>query len=169
MSLSLTQLAHDGTFDAVHVAYALLVPASGASLNTIVGEAKTIAQVLLAPGAGLSKRHRDFALAPPHDLVSAAVRGDWERAPSPGAFHQATLRWAVKNAVHITVWSAVYPHFADDIARCDIDAANNGARFLLRIETVAEKAAEWADIVRRWKRPAASVRFFGPVSAEAVQ
>jgi hypothetical protein len=160
------QTLHDpvshSTTNPLHALWAQLVPQSGAFFGTMIGEAKTIATILLSPGGGLSREDRKFALAYP--LVSGSVRGDLQHAPSPGDFHQATLRWMIDNASDIAVWSAPFPQFADDVAEWGIAAASNGARFTLTIETVAEKAAEWADLVRRWKRRAASVRFFGPES-----
>ena len=164
---SLHNSASSSTFNARHALYAALLPESGAFFATIAGEAKTIAQVLLAPGDGLSSYHRDLALE--HSLVSFSVRGDWERAPAPADFHRATLRWAINNATDIAVWSAPFPQFKDDVVLWGETAVNNGARFLLKIETTAQRAAEWAALVRRWKKPAASIRFFGPESAETVQ
>jgi hypothetical protein len=154
--------ASHGTYEARHALYSLIVPESGASLITIAGEAKTIAKVILAPGDGLSRRHRSLALAHPHDLVCATVRGDWQRAPSPADFDPVTLRWMIDNATDIAVWSAPWSLFADEVARWGIDAANNGARFLLTIDTVAEKASVWAAFVRGWMRRSAALTFFGP-------
>jgi hypothetical protein len=168
MNQSLHDLASHDTINPLHAIWACLVPQSGAEFYTFVGEAKTLAKILLAPGGGLSKRHRNLAMAHPHEFVSGCVRGDWQHAPPPGDFHQTTLRWMIKNATDIAIWSAPGTQFADDVAEWGIAAASNGA-FTLTIETVAEKAAEWAGIVRKWKKRSASVRFFGPDGVEAAQ
>ena len=155
-------VSHDTT-NPLHALWACLLPESGAEFYTFAGEANILATVILAPGGGLSKRHRKLAMA--HPLVSFNVRGDWQRAPSPADFDPITLRWGISNASDIAVWSAPFPQFADDFAEWRDAAA--GARFVMTIETTIERAAEWADLVRRWKRRAASVRFFGPESVEA--
>jgi len=159
-----------GTTNRLHALWALLVPQSGAFFGTMSGEAKTVATILLAPGGGLSSYQRGRALA--HPFVSCSVRGDsetWRPAPSPDDFNRTTLLWAIDNASGIAIWSAPFPQFADDVARWGIDAANSGARFILTIETAAGRVAEWAALARRWKRRAASLRFFGRETAEAVQ
>lgn len=144
------------------------IPQSGAELYTIAGEANTLALILLAPGGGLSSYHRKLAQA--HPTISGTVRGEAETgrlAPSPGDFHQVTLRWMLKTASHVALWSAAFPQFADDVTRWGVDAVNNGARFLLTIESAAEKVAEWTALVRRLKRPSTTLTFFGPAVAEA--
>jgi hypothetical protein len=167
MHLNLSQPGPAGAYNPLRALYPLLVPESGASFSTISGEARTIAQVFLAPGDGLSRRHRNLALA--HPLVSFHVRGDWQRAPSPAAFHPITLRWGLYNSDNIAVWSAPFPQFADDVGEWGIAAANAGSRFTTIIETTIEQAAAWATVVRRWRRRSAALRFFGPESVEAVQ
>lgn len=156
-----------GTPNVLHAAYALLIPQSGAFFATIAGGAKTIAQVFLAPGGGLSGKHRKFALS--HPYISFNVRGDWQRAPSPEDFSSTTLRWGIKNSNAIAIWSAKFPKFSDDVFEWGVEAINSGARFVTIIETVAERAAEWAAFVRRWKQAGASLRFFGPESVGGVQ
>jgi hypothetical protein len=151
-----------GTRDARHALYALIVPESGAALITMAGECKTIAKVFLAPGDGLSRSHRSLALA--HPQVIFTVRGDYKRAPSPKDFHQVTLRWGIDNADSIGIWSAPYPECSDAFTEWRIAADNAGARFVTIIETTIDRAAEWAALVRRWKRRSASLRFFGPES-----
>src|SRR5271156_2552716 len=136
-------------------------PQSGAQLRTIVGEAKTLAAVLLAPGAGLNRYHRRMAEA--HPLVQCSVRGDPEGiglAPLPEHFDQTTLRWTIDNADHIAIWSAPYPQRCDDVWRWGIGVVNAGARFVTTIETNEDRAPEWADLVERWKRKACPVELF---------
>jgi hypothetical protein len=163
-SQSLHDSVSSGTYgNPRHAVYAALLPESGAFFGTLAGEAKTIAQIFLALGDGLSGHNRRLALA--HPCVSFNVRGDWTRAPSPADFDRATLRWGIGNATDIAVWSAPFPQFADDVARWGIDAADGDGRFVTIIDTVPERAAEWSALVRRWKKPTASLRFFGPESA----
>jgi hypothetical protein len=142
-----------------------LIPESGASFTTIAGEATAVAQVFLAPGDGLSRRHRRLAQA--HPLVSCNIRADWSRPPSPDAFHQDTLRWAAENATDVALWSAPYPEFADEVAEWGILAAERGSRFVLIVETTIEKVAEWARFVRRCMQHSVDIKFFGPERAEA--
>ena len=156
-----------GTPNALHATWALLIPQSGAFFATIAGEAKTLAQVFLAPGGGLSSKQRKFASS--HPSVSFNVRGDWERAPLPENFDRATLRWGIKNSNALAIWSAKYPNFADDVFEWGIQESNSGARFVTIVETVAERATAWATFVRRWKQPGASLRFFGPENIGGVQ
>jgi hypothetical protein len=164
---------HDaGSYDTDKAILAALIniPQSGAEFYTVVGEANTVAMVLLAPGGGLSSYHRRLAQA--HPIISGTVRAEAEigrPAPSPGVFHKSTLGWMLKNASHVAIWSGVFPQFAEDITRWGIEATNNGARFLLTIETAREKAAEWAALARRWKRPGTALTFFGPASVEVAQ
>jgi hypothetical protein len=155
--------ASHGTYDARHALYSLLIPESGASFSTIAGEAKTIAKVFLAPGDGLSRRHRNLALL--HPRVIFTVRGDWQRAPSPKDFHQVTLRWGIDNADSIAIWSAPFPAFSDAFTEWRLTAVDTGARFVSMIETTIDRAAEWAALVWRWKRRSVSIQFFGPEGA----
>jgi hypothetical protein len=146
------------------------LPQSGAQFLTIVGEAKTLAEVLLAPGDGLSRYHRQMAEA--HPLVQCSVRGDPDGiglAPFPEHFDQTTLRWTIDNADHIAIWSAPYPQRCDDLRRWFICAVNAGARFITTIETNEDRASEWVDLVERWKRKTTSVRVFGPEIVGGVQ
>ena len=148
----------------------IAIPQTGAAIYTMAGPAKTLAAILIAPGAGLSRRHRRLAEA--HPLVSCSIRGDSETgrsAPAPDDFHQITLRWAIFGANRISIWSAPFPQCADDHARWGIGAANDGARFVTTIETTEERAAEWSALVDRWKRKTAIVRVFDSAIAGGVR
>jgi hypothetical protein len=136
-------------------------PQSGAQFRTIVGEAKTLAVVFLAPGGGLSRYHRRLAEA--HPLVQCSVRGDPDGiglAALPEHFHEITLRWMIRQADNIVIWSAPYPQCADDVGRWGVGAANEGAHFVTTIETNEDRAPEWAALVARWKRKSCPVKMF---------
>jgi hypothetical protein len=135
------------------------IPQSGPAFYTFAGE-KSVATILLAPGEGLSKKWRRFAEK--HEIISCAVRADFESAPPPEAFHQITLRWAIYSADCITIWSAPFPQFARDFRQDGFQAVENGARFLTTIETNELRAPEWAASIQRWKRKATHVRIYGP-------
>lgn len=150
-----------------HLSGIIEIPQSGAEFYTLAGEAKTVAQIFLAPGAGLSRYHRELAEA--HPFVSCSLRGDPEGArpaPSPEEFHQATLRWAIRGADRIAVWSATYPQCADDFGRWGVGAANAGARFITTIETTEDRAPEWVALVARWKRKSCAVEMFSTATTE---
>jgi hypothetical protein len=85
----------------------------------------------------------------------------------PADFHAATLRWAIKSADLIDIWSAPGTQFADEKCDADTQAVEDGAKFLLTIETAAVAAAEWAAFVRRHKRADAKLVFYGPKSFDA--
>lgn len=139
------------------------IPQFGASFQIIIGPAKTVGQIFLAPGDGVPMHIRDAAKALP--LVNCTVRGeaDWGRpAPSPDAFHPLTLRWMMDNASHLVVWSAPYPSYCDEVARWSMQAVDDGARFILTIETTPEQAHNWLELIDRWKRRRTTVRIFGP-------
>lgn len=153
-----------------HLSGIIEIPQSGAEFYTLAGEAKTVAQVFLAPGGGLSLYHRQ--LAESHPFVSCSLRGDAEAgrpAPSPEDFHQATLRWAVRGADHIAIWSATYPQCADDFGRWGVGTANDGARFITTIETTEERATEWAALAARWKRKSCTVKMFSTATTGGIQ
>lgn len=142
-------------------------PQSGAQFRTIVGEAKTLAVVFLAPGAGLNRAHRRMAEA--HPLVQCSVRGDPDGiglAALPEHFHEITLRWIIHQADQIAIWSAPYPQHCDDVARWGIDAANAGARFITTIETNEDRAPECVALVARWKRKSCAVEMFSTATTE---
>lgn len=139
------------------------IPQSGARLYTISGAAHTLAKVFLAPGSGLSKDQRRLVGA--HPLALCTVRGDpgtGVSAPRPGDFHRVTLRWLIDRADHIAIWSAPHPQLVDEYASWSIRTVDGGARFVTTIETTPDRATEWHDLIWRWKRRAAVVRFFGP-------
>jgi hypothetical protein len=141
-------------------------PQSGAQFRTIVGEAKTLAVVFLAPGDGLNRAHRRMAEA--HPLVQCSVRGDPDGiglAALPEHFHEITLRWMIHSADNIAIWSATYPQCADDVGRWGVGAANEGAHFVTTIETNEDRAPEWAALVARWKRKSCRVVLFSSVKA----
>ena len=149
-----------------HLSGIIEIPQSGAEFYTLAGEAKTVAQIFLAPGGGLSRYHRQLAEA--HPFVSCNLRGDsdvrWP-APSPEDFHQATLRWAIRGADYIAIWSATYPQCADDVGRWGVGAADEGAHFVTTIETNEDRAPEWAALIERWKRKDRPVALFSSVKA----
>ena len=145
-------------------------PQSGAQFRTIVGEAKTLAVVFLAPGDGLNRAHRRMADA--HPLVQCSVRGDPDGiglAALPEHFHETTLRWMIHNADYIAIWSAPYPQRCDDVQRWGIGAANADAHFVTTIETNEDRAPEWAALVERWKRKATPVKMFSAEQKGGVQ
>ena len=119
-------------------------PQSGAQFHTIVGAAKTLAVVFLAPGDGLSRAH--LAALPEH-------------------FHEITLRWMIHSADNIAIWSAPCPQRSDDMWKWDTDAVNAGAHFLTTIETNEDRAPEWAALIERWKRKSCRVVLFSSVKA----
>jgi hypothetical protein len=150
--------------------FAPLIPYRGASLCTIAGSAKTLARVFLAPGSGLSKRHRDLADA--HPIVCAAIRGDSysnKAAPSPRVFHQPTVRWMLRQAHHVAIWSAPFPQFSDDLARWSLAAIEEGSLFGVTIETTPARVGAWERLVRQWRQPASRVRVFGPTGEDYLQ
>jgi hypothetical protein len=141
-------------------------PQSGAQFRTIVGEAKTLAVVFLAPGTGLNRAHRRMAEA--HPLVQCSVRGDPDGiglAALPEHFHEITLRWMIHSADNIAIWSAPCPQRSDDMWKWDTDAVNAGAHFLTTIETNEDRAPEWAALIERWKRKSCRVVLFSSVKA----
>jgi hypothetical protein len=149
--------------------YGPLVPEEGARLYTITGPAKTFAKILLAPGEGLDRGMRRRAEA--HPLVTCDVRGDRGislPAPSPEEFHGVTLRWALRKAEYIAVWSAPFPQLADEYAREALAVANAGARFMTLIETTPDRAAEWLAVVKQWKRRSSRTALFGPCDVDPV-
>jgi hypothetical protein len=140
-----------------------LMPQSDAVLITwCEGEEKPLAQVLLAPGEGLSRYHRKLAAA--HPVVSCIVRGDRRPTPAPSAFHQPTLRWAIRSADHIKVWSAPFPEACEDVKRCDKAAADAGCRFRTLIETNEEGEAEWLQLIERWRKRSTPIHVFSSVA-----
>jgi hypothetical protein len=144
------------------------IPQFGAEFYTLVGEAKTVAQIFLASGGGLNRHHRRLAAA--HPFVLCNVRGDSETglpARLPAAFNQTTLRWAVYSADRIAIWCAPFPQRADDVGRWGVEEANAGARFITTIETAKGRAPEWVAFVERWKRKTCRVKAFSTM--ESVQ
>jgi hypothetical protein len=136
------------------------IPQCGAELYTLAGEAKPVAAVLLAPGGGLTKRHRRLAEA--HDVVSCSIRADLENSPSPDAFDRITLRWAIYSADLIALWSAPFPQRADRLRRDYFQAVETGARFLTIIETNERCEPAWTAFIQRWKRKATPARTYAP-------
>lgn len=139
------------------------IPQSGASFQIIIGRAQTAGQIFLAPGDGVSMHVRQCATELP--LLNCTIRGDvelWRPAPSPNDFHRLTVRWMIDNASHIAVWSAPYPTHCDEVAQWGMQAAEDGARFILTIETTPERAESWLKLINRWKRRRTAVRVFGP-------
>src|SRR5262249_28057175 len=131
----------------------LKIPQWGAEFYTLAGAANIVAKVFLAPGGGLSKRHRRLAEA--HPIVSCTIRADvepWRAAPSPDEFDRVTLRWAIYGASRIAIWSAPFPQFVEEVGMWSERAVEEGARFRTTIETTAARAPDWANIVRRWKQ-----------------
>lgn len=145
-------------------------PQSGAQFRTICGQTKALAQVLLAPGSGLSRAHRQMAEA--HPLVRCLVRGDPEGdglAALPEHFHKSTLRWMIHRADNIAVWSAPFPKRAEDVWRWDAESLGAGMRFLTTIETNEDRAPEWVALIDRWKRKVCSVEVFSGQAAGGIQ
>jgi hypothetical protein len=143
------------------------IPQSGVRLYSLVGKAKTVASILLAPGDGLNRRRRRFAES--HEFIGCTVRADLGRPISPDAFHQTTLRWALYSADLIEVWSAPFPQLADDLCRASLAAVDAGSRFLTTIETTERDAPAWLRYVERWKRKGTPVRAYGPEIMEAAR
>jgi hypothetical protein len=140
---------------------ALVFPHTGSRMATLIGPAKTVAQVLIAPGDGLN-RHLRKGAERHHDHVLATVRGEiyyGRPAPSVADFHEPTLRWALGRSHEITVWSSPYP---DDIPALSEWFATRTGAFHTMIETTPSRAAEWEQAVARWRKKDAVVRFFGP-------
>src|SRR5262245_32150983 len=138
----------------------LKIPLWGSEFYTIAGPADIIGQVLLAPGRGLTKQHRRLAEA--HPIISCSIRADaepWRAAPSADEFHPITLRWGIYSANKIAIWSAPFPQFAEEVGMWSERAVDEGARFRTIIETTAARAADWANVVRKWKRRATEVQF----------
>jgi hypothetical protein len=132
-------------------------------MHSMLGSAKSLATIFVAPGGGLDRKRRRRAQT--HDHVSVTFRGEsyfGHPAPSYRAFDASTLRWAVSNAKQVACWSAPYPEHMDDIGTWMVDAANAGSRFQVMIETVPSRAAEWCEAIGRWKGPTTEVRVFGP-------
>jgi hypothetical protein len=143
------------------------IPQSGARLYSLVGNAKTVASILLAPGDGLNRKRRRFAET--HDFIGCTVRADLGRPISLDAFHRTTLRWAIYSADLIQVWSAPFPQRADDLRRDSLAALDGGARFQTTIETTEQDAPDWLRFIKRWKRKATPIRVHGPEVMEAVR
>ncbi len=143
----------------------LILPAAGARVVSFVGDRKTVGQVFLAPGSGLSEHDCEQVIAA-HAVVNCSIRAEaphpWQEPPQPVDFHSGTLRWMFKTADYICIWSAPFPQYADEVATTGIKAIEDGAEFMVTIETTPERAAEWAELLRRWKRKKAKVAFFGP-------
>ena len=148
---------------ALTAAAAGLIPESGASFTTMSGGARTVGQVFLAPGGGLSKCQRQ--LAQQHSYCTVSTRADRHPAPAPAKFHRATLNWAIQNADRIVIWSAPFPDLYDDVMESGIAAANAGTRFQTTIEANSENVEAWRALVERLRRPATMVEVFGPAIA----
>jgi hypothetical protein len=91
--LNITGLSHKSNAN-VHplILASVLLPTSGARMHTVVEPAKTVAQIFVAPGSGLSKRLR--RLAETYDHVHAVVRAESyldRPVPSSHDFHSQTL------------------------------------------------------------------------------
>jgi hypothetical protein len=143
---------------------ALVFPHTGSRMATLVGPAKTSAQVLIAPGSGLNRQLRKGAERH-HDHVSAIVRGEiyyGRPAPSVADFHEPTLRWALGRSNEIAVWSSPYPDDSSELGEWMVGRALAGSAFQTLIETTPSRAAEWGQAVALWKKTDAVVRFFGP-------
>jgi hypothetical protein len=143
------------------------IPQSGARLYSVVGKAKTVASILLAPGDGLNRKRRRFAER--HEFIGCSVRADLGRPISPDAFHRTTLLWALYSADLIHVWSAPFSQRSDDLGRDALADVNTGSRFLTTIETTEPEAPAWLRYVERWKQSATPVRVYGPEIMEAVR
>jgi hypothetical protein len=153
------------TLDPLFLA-ALLIPETGARMAAVGGPGtKMMAKIFLTPGGGLNRRFRDGAFV--HESVSVNVRADtYDGKPAPACaeFHANTLKWAFRNATGVAIWAAPFPECATDYAAWMVEAANAvDFAFQVTIETVPERAAEWALLVERWKGPKTKVRFFGGV------
>jgi hypothetical protein len=155
------ELPEDGELDVTDLMLRLYPPPLwGAHFSTIAGPAKTVAQVLLAPGPGLDKHMRTLASA--HPVVNCVIRAELTPTPGPADFHGATIRWAIKSADLINVWSAPGTQFAKEKCAADTQAVDDGGKFILTIETTPRRASEWAAWVRRYKRADAKLVFYGP-------
>jgi len=97
--------------------------------------------------------------------VMCTVRGDpgsiFLPAPSPGQFDEATLRWAIRSADEIAIWSAPFPELADEYAQWSVEAADRGARCITTIETTPDRASEWRHVADAWKPRKTRIRLFG--------
>ena len=143
------------------------IPQSGARLYSLVGNEKTVASILLAPGDGLNRKRRRFAER--HEFIGCTVRADLGWPISPDAFHQTTLRWALYSADLVQIWSAPFPQRADDLG-CDILAAvEAGSRFHTTSETTERDAPDWYRFIQRWKRTGTPVRPYGPEIMETAR
>jgi hypothetical protein len=150
----------------------LITPAAGARVVTLLSGGPPLGQVWLAPGSGLN-RHDRQQIVSVHPQVCCAIRGEpalpWQEAPRPADFHGATLRWMLKSANYIAIWSVPFPQLAAECEAAGAQAVKDGATFTVLIETTAHAAAEWAALARRLKRKAAQLDFFGPEHGRTVQ
>jgi hypothetical protein len=173
MKQTITDSGHQGeqTLSAFKLATLLHpIPQVGARVSSVIGEANTVGMVVLAPGPGLDKDTR-AQIVSAHSAVCCSVRA--ERVPGyakrpPVAFHAPTLLWMTEAADYLAIWSAPGTELSDEVATAGIAAVNNGARFPVTYETDIEGVAEWAAFVRRYKRAAAQLVFFGPEHGETV-
>jgi hypothetical protein len=129
--------------------------------NLSAFNAKTLAEISLPPGAGLSRQQRRFA--EDQTFAFCEVQGALEPWR---AFDRTTLRWAIFNASHISIWSGSCAEHKDAVARWTLAARDEVAHaFITMVSTTPERAAEWLALVDRWKRRSTTVRVFGaPVS-----
>jgi len=145
------------------------IPQFGVSSYMITGDDGTITRVILAPGRGLTRTDRERILTT-NRAIFCSVRGDLGTydPPSPADFHEEILRWAIRNARMLAIWSAPL-QFPDPVAGWGTKLFWVIPCFVTLVEASKKHVSEWSTLVGRWKHPDASVHFFGPGEAGAIQ
>ncbi|MET3352643.1 UNVERIFIED_ORG: hypothetical protein ABID33_000526 [Xanthobacter viscosus] len=117
--------------------------------------------VYLAPGSGLPRRSRRITEA--SHWVSLCVRGEGTRGrvPNPNDFDQMTLKWMVRLAGGIIIWSAPGMQRRAELAALVSGSSNRRA---LTIETTPEVAPQWRAFAEQWKRPGVVTSELGPLA-----
>ena len=119
--------------------------------------------VALAPGTGLPRQHRRGIET--RQFLTFKVLGEvpfW-RVPLPCDFDGITLKWAVRVADFISVWSEPGTDQAGNIF--EHLKGRTRLRWLV-IETTPSVAPEWLSFVNQWKRPGTEAVEFGRLSTE---
>jgi hypothetical protein len=132
----------------------------GAHVVSIIGDGGIAANVILAPGPGLAGCAR-AAIVGSYPLVNCIICAELRPTPRCADFHGATLRWAIRNADRISIWSPD-AQVADEKYAADACAVDAGANFILTIETPPAVAPEWATLACRHKRTDAKLVFYKP-------
>ena len=94
--------------------------------------------------------------------MTMSVRGEvpCPGVPRPNDFDEVTLKWMVRLANLITIWSAPGTSRANEIRAA---VGERAIQRWLTVETTPAASPLWHRFVHQWKRPSVEVLDFGPL------